>query len=204
VRDRMLRHGMMIVMAVALLAAACGDDGDGDDEPASSDASAPLLSASDAPAATGSGLAQPPGPAERRPPDGVVEFDEVAIAIVDENGDVTGWCVLLAETGRQRQRGLMEVTDLGGYAGMLFVMESERELSFYMRNTPMPLSIAWFDNNGRFVSATDMEPCADRLGCPTYRSGAPARFALEVAQGELEALGIGDGSQLRAGGSCAG
>jgi uncharacterized protein len=198
---------MPLVVAGALAVAACGDDaggGDGDGERDASEASAPLASAADAPAATGSGLAQPPGPAERRPPDGVVEFDEVAIAIVDENGDVTGWCVLLAQTGQQRQRGLMEVTDLGGYAGMLFVFGSERESSFYMRNTPMPLSIAWFDDEGDFVSATDMEPCADRLDCPTYASGAPARFALEVPQGELEALGIGDGSELRVGGSCAG
>jgi uncharacterized protein len=198
---------MAVVVAAALPVAACGNDADAADEGGERDASAAsasLDSAADAPAATGSGLVEPPGPADRRPPGGTVEFDEVAIAIVDENGDVTGWCVLLAQTGRQRQRGLMEVTDLGGYAGMLFVFGSETESSFYMRNTPMPLSIAWFDNEGEFVSATDMEPCADRLGCPTYPSGAPARFALEVSQGELETLGIGDGSSLRVGGSCAG
>lgn len=187
---------------IGLLIAACGDDG-GSSDATPSGPSAPLPSAADAAAASGSGLDQPPGPAERTPPDAPVDFGEVAVAIVDDDGTITGWCVLLAETSEQRRRGLMEVEDLGGYAGMLFVSSSERESTFHMQNTPMPLSIAWFDDEGRFVSDAEMDPCPDVLGCPSYSSAAPARFALEVPRGQLAAIGAGSGSQLRVGGSCA-
>lgn len=210
-RVRVVVHATAFLAVGALLAAGCGDDADSADAVPSdaadqldpTAASAPLLSALDAPAAAGSGLDEPPGPADRRPLEGNIEFDEVAIAIVDESGTITGWCVLLAETSEQRRRGLMEVVDLGGYAGMLFVFSSESPSSFYMRNTPMPLSIAWFDDEGSFVSDADMDPCADRLDCPTYPAAAPARFALEVPQGELAPMGVGVGSELRVGGSCA-
>ena len=146
---------------------------------------------------------EPPGPVERTAPEAPVDFGEIAIAIVDDAGTITGWCVLLAATSEQRRRGLMEVEDLGGYAGMLFVSSSERQSTFHMQNTPMPLSIAWFDDEGRFVSNADMDPCPDVLGCPDYSSAAPARFALEVPGGQLAAMGVGQGSQLRVGGSCA-
>jgi uncharacterized protein len=127
----------------------------------------------------------------------------VAIAITGPGGDVAGWCVLLAAVADQRQRGLMEVTDLGGYAGMLFVWDADSSSSFYMRNTPTPLSIAWFDADGGLVSTADMDPCPDVEGCPTYPSGGSYRFALEVPQGALADVGVVDGSSVAVGGSCA-
>jgi uncharacterized membrane protein (UPF0127 family) len=153
-----------------------------------------------APAAGGAALAEPPGPAER---DLLAGFGEVAIAITAPDGTVTGWCVLVAATHDQRARGLMEVTDLGGYAGMVFVYAADSEGGFYMRNTPTPLSIGWFDADGALVSASDMEPCPDIDGCPTYHPEGPYRFALEVPQGDLEQLGATEGSRLALGGSCA-
>lgn len=95
----------------------------------------------------------------------------------------------------------MEVTDLGGYKGMLFVHEMEQELSYWMKNTPMPLSIAWFDDEGNFVSTADMEPFDEN--CEHCRSAGPARFSLEVPQGELPGMGVGDGSTIQVGGDCA-
>ena len=120
----------------------------------------------DAPAAHGrAGLDTPPGPTERVAlgnfDAGDLAFGEVAIAVTGPDGEVAGWCVLLAATSEQRQRGLMEVTDLGGYAGMLFVWNGDVSSSFYMRNTPTPLSIGWFDADGALVSTADMDPCAD-------------------------------------------
>jgi uncharacterized membrane protein (UPF0127 family) len=111
--------------------------------------------------------------------------------------------VLLAATSEQRQRGLMEVTDLGGYAGMLFVWDADASSSFYMRNTPTPLSIGWFDADGELVSTADMDPCPDVDGCPTYPADGRYRFALEVPQGSLDAVGVVDGSTLAVGGPCA-
>ncbi len=129
----------------------------------------------------------------------MVEFGEIAYRIsgVDEDR-----CALLADTPEQHARGLMERTDLGGYDGMLFRLSADSTGGFYMKNTPLPLSIAWFDAAGRFVSSADMEPCLDRIECPTHYATAPYRFALEVEQGGLAGQGIGPGAQLQLGGAC--
>ena len=79
----------------------------------------------------------------------------------------------------------MEVTDLQGYSGMAFVYEEDVQNAFYMRNTPMPLSIAWIAADGSVVTITDMEPCEDRDGCPSYAPSGPYRYAIEVPQGDL-------------------
>ncbi len=148
---------------------------------------------------TGADLDTPPGPPDRTLLDG---FAETAVSISDASGNVTGCCVLVAVTAGQRAQGLMEVTDLGGYDGMLFVWNADTSGGFWMRNTPMPLSIAFFDAEGGFVSATDMEPCGDSESCPTYPSGGSYRFALEVPQGMLDDLGVGEGSTIDIGGAC--
>jgi uncharacterized protein len=111
-------------------------------------------------------------------------------------------CALLAETAAQQARGLMARTDLAGHVGMLFVFASDTSETFWMRNTPMPLSIAFFDAGKRFVSATDMTPCADKPNCPTYSAAGAYRYALEVPQGGLSGLGVGPGSSITTGGGC--
>ncbi|HVM03596.1 MAG TPA: DUF192 domain-containing protein [Acidimicrobiales bacterium] len=112
------------------------------------------------------------------------------------------YCALLADTEAQRARGMMGRRDLAGFDGMLFRFDADTTSAFYMRNVPVPLSIAWFDAEGRFVSATDMAPCPDQEGCPTYPPPAPYRVALEVLQGGLGRLGIGPGSTMSVGGPC--
>jgi uncharacterized protein len=207
-RRRRVALAGALVMVAALLAGCGGDDGaqaDADDAGGAGGAdevvpSRPMRSAGDALAARGSELDEAPGPADRTPLDG---FGEVAIAVRDADGQVVGWCVLLAESDEQHQRGLMEVTDLKGYAGMLFVWENDLQAQFYMQNTPMPLSIAWFDPAGELVSAEDMDPCETVGDCPLYGAAGPYRFALEVPQGELPSLGVEEGSVLRVGGDCA-
>jgi len=119
-------------------------------------------------------------------------FSQVAATITGEDGTVCEVCLLAAETDEQRARGLMEVTDaeLGGYDGMLFVYPDEVAGSFWMRNTPLPLSIAYFTGEGELVSTVDMEPCDDVDSCPNYPPDGPFRLALEVPQGELAAVGV--------------
>ncbi len=126
--------------------------------------------------------------AGRKPLDG---FGETQVTVTNESGTMT-WCLLLAATEAQRNRGLMQVTDptLGGYDGMLFRFDSDSNDKFYMRNTPMPLSIAFMAAGGHVLSTTDMAPCADRPGCPLYSAAAPYRTAIEVPQGQLQRLGI--------------
>jgi uncharacterized membrane protein (UPF0127 family) len=130
-------------------------------------------------------------------------FEEIAVTVEPGDGSLLAWCLLAALNQEQRARGLMEVTDLQGYSGMAFVYQEDVENDFYMRNTPMPLSIAWIAADGEVVTITDMEPCEDREGCPTYGPDGPYRYAIEVPQGRLENLGITESSTVTVGGPCA-
>ncbi len=146
-----------------------------------------------------SGANQPADPrlAPRQPVEG---FGEIAYSVNRMPSEKR--CALLAQTAEQRARGLMERKDLAGYDGMLFVFPADSRDSFYMKNTPLPLSIAWFDSSGRFVSATDMEPCLDQPTCPLYSATGPYRYALEVPKGGLGELGVGPGATITVGGPC--
>ena len=108
-------------------------------------------------------------------------------------------CALLATTSEQQMRGLMNVRDLKGYDGMIFQFPADTSVGFYMKDTPMALSIAWFDGAGRFVSSADMAPNREE---PTYFATGPYRYAFEVPQGKLGATGVGPGSTLVVGGAC--
>lgn len=95
--------------------------------------------------------------------------------------------VEIAATPQQRQRGLMGRTHLSADRGMLFVFEQPGRHCFWMRDTPLPLSIAFIDSAGRIAGLADMQPRSDSLHCPD----ADVRYALEVRQGEFQRRGIG-------------
>jgi uncharacterized membrane protein (UPF0127 family) len=96
----------------------------------------------------------------------------------------------------------MNRRDVGGYDGMIFEFPHADRVGFYMKNTLIPLSIAWFDPSGRFVSATDMVPCPPGQECPLYYPAGAASTAIEVARGHLAGLGIGPGATISVGGPC--
>lgn len=126
-------------------------------------------------------------------------FEQVTIRVTAPDGTVRTWCLLLARTEAQRERGLMEVADpaLGGHAGMLFTFDQDVLVGFWMRDTVLPLSIAYLDADGRTVSTADMAPCpAGSATCPTYAPTGRYRSAIEVPQGRLGDLGIGEGSRV--------
>ena len=132
-------------------------------------------------------------------------FGQVRATITAANGKVCQVCLLAASDGPQRQRGLMEVTDptLGGHDGMVFVYDEAIEGAFWMRNTPMPLSIAYFDADGTYVSRADMAPCGDRSDCPSYPATRSFRYAFEVPAGRLDQFDVGPGAVLEiVGGPC--
>ena len=96
--------------------------------------------------------------------------------------------VEVADTDAERQTGLMGRNVLPENAGMLFVFEGEQALSFWMRDTLIPLSIAYIDAQGRIVDIQDMQPLDDVT--PHYVSAEPAQYALEVNQGFFEERGV--------------
>jgi uncharacterized membrane protein (UPF0127 family) len=71
-----------------------------------------------------------------------------------------------------------------------------------MKDTLIPLSIAWFDPSHRFVSQSDMAPCPPAGACPLYYPIGMANLAIEVPQGHLPKLGIGPGATISVGGAC--
>jgi uncharacterized membrane protein (UPF0127 family) len=126
-------------------------------------------------------------------------FSTMIARITETDGQVCEVCVWLADTAEERSRGLMGVTDLGDAAGMVFRFDEPIAGSFYMFQTPTPLSIAWFiHDDGEFVGAADMTPCIDTPAgeCPLYSPGAEYDLALEVFEGGLADLGVGSGSRL--------
>jgi len=94
--------------------------------------------------------------------------------------------VEVAATPSERRRGLMGRTHLPADGGMLFVFEQSGRHCFWMRDTPLPLSVAFIDSTGRVASLTDMQPRTEMLHCPN----TDVRYALEVRQGEFQRRGI--------------
>ena len=95
----------------------------------------------------------------------------------------------VVQTEEEKARGLMFRESLGKDEGMLFVYGGEEILTFWMKNTPVPLSIAFIDKNGKIVDIQDMEPFSLRA----HASTLPARYALEMNQGWFKRNGIGVG-----------
>ena len=105
--------------------------------------------------------------------------------------------VEVARTEREKEKGLMFREKLGRDEGMLFIYGEEETLSFWMKNTRIPLSIAFIDKKGKIVDIQDMEP----FSLQTYVSSSPAKYALETNQGWFTRNGIhvGDSVELRPG-----
>lgn len=122
-------------------------------------------------------------------------FDRVAATVTTADGTECELCLWLADDDERRARGLMFVTDLGDADGMAFRYDAPRTGNFWMKNTLLPLSIAFFEQGGAYMDAFDMEPCtADP--CPTYRTPSEFLIAIETVEGGLPELGIGPGSTL--------
>ena len=119
-------------------------------------------------------------------PDPLAGF-RVAMLVVD--GDLE-WPVMVADTPELRRQGLMNVADLGDWAGMAFVYSEPTESSFWMKDTPIPLTVLWVGVDGAILAAADMVPCGPDDDCVSYAPGIVHLWALEVRTGEVAGLGI--------------
>jgi len=101
--------------------------------------------------------------------------------------------VEVAKTEADRAKGLMERTSLGKEEGMLFIFEEEGYHGFWMKNTLLPLSIAFMDREGKIVWITDMNPGT----LSVHRPPKPVLYALEMNEGWFAANGIRAGDVMR-------
>lgn len=95
-------------------------------------------------------------------------------------------------TQSERSQGLMHRQRLGANEGMIFVFPVTATHCFWMKNTPLPLSIAFLDERGRVVDLAEMAPNSEENHCPSQ----PARFALEMNAGWFAAKGIRPGAVI--------
>jgi uncharacterized membrane protein (UPF0127 family) len=105
--------------------------------------------------------------------------------------------VEVARTEEEKARGLMNRRSLGARQGMLFIFEKDDHLSFWMKNTSIPLSIGFLSPDGRILEIVDMVP----FSLKTIRSRNSCRYALELPRGAFDEVGAaeGDGVELPAG-----
>lgn len=104
--------------------------------------------------------------------------------------------VEIASTEEERSTGLSHRSAMAENSGMLFVYDKPQILSFWMKDTSIPLSIAFFDRERRLVHVETMDPPKKGQPIPTSQSKKPCSFALEVKQGWFEKHGIGPGIQF--------
>ncbi len=121
---------------------------------------------------------------------GVSCGDRLETVQVEMGGET--FTVEVARTEAEKQLGLMYRKNLRKNRGMLFVYEQDRKLSFWMKNTKVPLSIAYIAKDGTIKEIYQMEPYSLR----SIESTHYVRYALEVPQGTFERLGIGPGDTV--------
>lgn len=172
-----LRRLLPLVLVVLLAACAGGTD-------TAVDPTAPAGTETTAPGATAS-------PAEPDPA-AVTPALDAAVHFLGPDGDHVSFDVEVVADQPSRQLGLMHRTELAEGTGMLFVFPGDSAGGFWMKNTLIPLQIAYIDADGGIVDIMEMTPC-EADPCPSYTPEGPYRYALEVNSGALDAAGI-DGS----------
>ena len=102
----------------------------------------------------------------------------------------------VADTDAAREHGLMGVTSLPADHGMAFVWDAPTEATFWMKDTLIPLSIAFVDQDDRVVTVREMTPC-EADPCPTYPATAPYTTAVDANANWFEEHGVQAGSRMQ-------
>jgi uncharacterized membrane protein (UPF0127 family) len=104
----------------------------------------------------------------------------------------TVFTVEVARTAAQRQKGLMGRSRMGEQQGMLFVFDADETLNFWMKDTQIPLSIAFISSSGTITEIRDMRPLSEDI----VHARLKCRYALEVNQGAFARAGVGEGDTV--------
>ena len=99
----------------------------------------------------------------------------------------------VADNFSSRMQGLMRRASLPPNGGMLFVFDEDGTHCMWMKNTVIPLSVAFLDGRGAIINIADMQPHSEQSHC----AALPARYALEMTQGWFAQRGIRAGARLR-------
>jgi len=117
-------------------------------------------------------------------------------ALIDTGQRTVSLKVEIAETPDHRSLGLMNRRSLAPNAGMVFLFDRPENGSFWMKNTLIPLSIAFYNGKGKILRILDMEPCR-KDPCPLYSPDVIYAGALEVNRGAFRRLGVARGDVIR-------
>ena len=122
-------------------------------------------------------------------------FGHGTLLIRSPNGPVT-LSVRTASTAEAKAQGLMGQPHLPESTGMAFLSDQPTTTPFWMKDTTIPLSIAFWNREGRIVDMLDMSPCTSDP-CPLYRSASPYVGAVEVNQGFFDQHGVRTGDAVK-------
>ncbi len=137
----------------------------------------------------GARRAAAPTPAPSPTPQNMSVLPQGELRISRNNETLVTLQVRIAETPETQQRGLMFVESLPTLEGMAFIWDEPGNRAFHMKDTLIPLDIAFWDENMRIINIIQMQPCrADP--CPVHRSSRPAVGAVEVNQGLFGSEGV--------------
>ncbi|MGG3889730.1 DUF192 domain-containing protein [Metabacillus fastidiosus] len=103
--------------------------------------------------------------------------------------------VQVADTQEKIEKGLMFVEKLPENEGMLFVFSEKTYGGFWMKNTLIPLSVAFLDSDGEILKILDMHPCKE-VECPAYDPKLSYHYAIEVNLGWFEKNQIKEGDYV--------
>jgi uncharacterized membrane protein (UPF0127 family) len=98
----------------------------------------------------------------------------------------------VARTDEQKREGLMNRKSIGEREGMIFVYETDQHLAFWMKNTTIPLTLAFLSKDGQITQIEQLKP----LSLKSVVSERAVRYGLELPAGVLEELGVGVGDRV--------
>jgi uncharacterized protein len=123
------------------------------------------------------------------------EFGNGSLSVTTADGPVT-LTVRVASTAEAKAQGLMGQTRLAENAGMVFVADQPTDTPFWMKDTEIPLSVAFWNSRHEIVDMLDMSPCTSDP-CPLYRSSSPYVGAVEVNRGFFADRGVQTGDRIQ-------
>ena len=122
----------------------------------------------------------------------ILPVDPDPLVVATGHGD-RSFTIEIADDPGERERGLMFREDMDDAHGMLFVFEDQRNVGFWMKNTPMPLDLLFIAQDGTVKAIKPGVSMSEAVISP----GVPVRFVLELKAGIAARNGIADGDKAR-------